>query len=444
LNILLQKAKSLTVKLQSAAVVLSVKQRFSRDVLWNIGSLGVLNICGFIVNIFIMAFRGPQALGVFSQVFAIYLIASQVSVLGLQFSVLKHCSHEHGDLAECSAIVSSALILVACWSSMICIILFSFRDIIGRVLGSSLVATGLSFAIPGLFFYSMNKVLLMTLNGLREMRAFAVFQALRYILISASIIAMLILGYRGPHLPLSLTMTEMALFGLLMLYVNSRILRLHFLNTSKIRRWFGRHILFGSKGFLSGVLVEMNTRVDVLMLGHFMSDTVVGIYSFASICAEIIAQIPVVVRQNLDPIIGRCFAVNNKKKISEIAKKVRHVFSPIMVLIGFTLIMTFPILLKIVGPGGKNWQSWGVFAILLSGTILTAGYSPFLGMLIQGGRPEIYTMLIGGSIAGNIILNACLIPVLGIYGAAVATACIYVLEIAGLTVLVRRTFGIRL
>lgn len=41
----------------------------------------------------------------------------------------------------------------------------------------------------------------MVLNGLRNMRAFAVFQALRYALILAGAVVIMLLGYPGSHLP---------------------------------------------------------------------------------------------------------------------------------------------------------------------------------------------------------------------------------------------------
>jgi len=42
------------------------------------------------------------------------------------------------------------------------------------------------------------------------------------------------------------------------------------------------------------------------------------------------------------------------------------------------------------------------------------------------------------------ILNAFLIPALGMYGAALATASVYVIEILALIVLVRHLFGVKL
>ena len=140
----------------------------------------------------------------------------------------------------------------------------------------------------------------------------------------------MLLGYPGSHLPLSLTIAEMTLFVVLMLYINIILFRIRFSFSPDMRNWFRRHISFGSRGFLSGVLIEMNTRMDVLMLGYFMSDTIVGIYSFASTFAEGFAQLSTVIRQNVDPIVGKCFAEDNKEKIREIARKVRRTFYPIM------------------------------------------------------------------------------------------------------------------
>lgn len=421
-----------------------MKHRFNRDVLWNTVSLAILGISGVIINIIIIACRGPQALGIFNQVFAFYIVISQIAVGGLQFSVLKHSSYEQDNLTECAAIASSSLMLVAFAGIVICVILFGLRNVIGRTLDSPSVALGLTFAIPGLAFFALNKVLLMVLNGLRNMRAFALFQTLRYVLILAGVISIMLLGYPGSHLPLSLTMAEVALFVALMLYINIKLFRIRFSLAPEMRNWFRRHISFGSRGFLSGVLIEMNTRVDILMLGYFMSDTIVGIYSFASTFAEGFAQLSTVIRQNLDPIAGKCFAEDNREKIKEIARKVRRTFYPIMTIIGCALVAAFPILIWLVASNGENWQSWGVFAILVSGIVLASGYRPFIGTLMQGGRPGTYTMLIAGSVIGNVILNVCLIPVLGIYGAATATACIYVLEVVVLVVIVRNLFHIHL
>jgi O-antigen/teichoic acid export membrane protein len=391
-----------------------------------------------------MALRGPQALGIFNQVFAFYIVISQIAAGGIQFSALKHCSYKQDNMQECAVITSSALMLVAFLGIIICVTLFSLRDVIGRILGSPAVSLGLSFAAPGLVFFSLNKVLLMVLNGLRNMRAFAVFQALRYILILTIAVAIILFGYPESYLPLSLTLTEVILFFAIILYTNLFIFHMRFSVSSEMLIWFRRHISFGSRGFLSGVLIEMNTRVDVLMLGYFMSDKIVGIYSFASTFAEGFAQLNTVVRQNVDPIVGKCFSEGDIKKIHEIAYKIRQTFYPIMAMLGTALIIGFPILIWIITPKGESWQSWGIFAILVFGIVLSSGYMPFITLTLQGGRPGSFTIMIAITVLGNMLLNYYFIPILGVYGAAVATAFIYIFD-AGLIVFFSwKLFGIRL
>lgn len=426
---------------------LSLQGRFSRDVLWNVGSLGVLGASGVVINSVILAVQGQAALGVFNQVFAFYVVTSQLAVGGLQFSALKHCSYNQDDMRECSNIASSALMLVAAVSLAVGATLWELRGLIGRMLESEAVSLGIAFSIPALLLFSINKVLIMSINGLRHMRAFAMFQALRYVLILCGVVVVMALRYPGSHLALSLLFSEVVLFVGLALYVHLRVFRLSFSFSAEHRAWMRRHVSFGLRGFLSGVLVEMNTRVDILILGYYLTDAAVGVYSFASTFAEGFAQLTTVMRQNIDPVVGRAFSQGDKEKIRGIARKVRRTFVPVMIMLGIAAAAAFPLLVFLLGqlgPDKGDYRSWGVFAILLCGTVMASGYRPFLSILLQGGRPGAFTLLMTCSVLANAILCFCLVPVLRLYGASLATATVYVLEAAAIVVLAKRLFGIQL
>ena len=62
------------------------------------------------------------------------------------------------------------------------------------------------------------------------------------------------------------------------------------------------------------------------------------------------------------------------------------------------------------------------------GIVLNSIYRPFLGILLQGGKPGKNTLMAFILILINIFGNIILIPYFGIYGAAFVTACVYVLE----------------
>jgi O-antigen/teichoic acid export membrane protein len=421
---------------------LSLRQKFSRDVLWNLGSIVVLGLAGIVINIVIASYSGSEALGIFNQVFAIYVLLSQLTVGGLQFSVLKHTSHHQSENIKCAEIALSALILSAGLTLLICIPVYLLRSFIGNLLDSPGVASGLMFAIPGLLFLSFNKVLLNVLNGRRHMRAYAIFQSFRYFLILLAVIALIFLSLPGPYLALSLTVSEVVLFIFLLFYINARLFRLKFYGG--IQSWFAEHISFGSRGALSGAFSAVNTRVDVLMLGFFHSDKIVGIYSMAAIIAEGINQIPVVVRNNVDPIIGSLFAGGEYMKIKEVAQKVRKTFFPIMILIGIVSVLFYPILLNLLIVDKTFSESWLPFSILMLGIVLSSWYRPFLGMLLQGGSPGAHTLFLAGIAGSNVILNALMIPIFAMNGAAAATAIVNVLGAAAIIVYARKLFRMNL
>lgn len=417
------------------------RSKFNQDVLWNVFSLAVLAIGGIVVSLIIARWRGPEALGIFNQVFAFYIVLSQIGVGGLQFSVLKYVSYNQDDPTTCADITIVALILVGVISGVIAWGCYALAGWVAGLLESPGVGFGLQLVAPGLVFFSLNKVLIMGLNGLRHMKAYAVFRALRFILIPISIMVIIQLGWPNAYLALALTLTEVILFVGLLIYVNVFLFLMKV--SANFRQWFQMHLSFGARGVFSGILIELNTRVDVIMLGYFSSDAMVGIYSFAAIFAEGFSQLPLVLRWNVDPIIGRYFSEENTEQISVLAGKIKKVFYPTMGLVSVLAILLYPILLNLWMPETAILISWSVFTIIMVGVILNAGYRPFGGIMLQGGRPGSYTLFIGGLALSNVVLNMALIPILGVYGAAIATASVYIFEAILIVLSSKKLFGIQ-
>ena len=91
-------------------VSFSPRGKFGRDLAWNVGAFGVLALSGVVLNVVMGSVYGPEALGVFSQAFALYLFASQIAALGLHLSGLKHISEHAGDTAQCRRIAGAVLV----------------------------------------------------------------------------------------------------------------------------------------------------------------------------------------------------------------------------------------------------------------------------------------------------------------------------------------------
>ena len=170
----------------------------------------------------------------------------------------------------------------------------------------------------------------------------------------------------------------------------------------------------------------------------------VGLYSFAAMLAEGVAQIPLVLRQNLDPLIGGHFANGEIGEINALARKVKRTFYPVMAGLGTLAVLLYPLVFDLLNASSGLHQSWVVFAIIVAGVVLSAGYRPFLGVLLQGGYPGRYTSLVAILVVSNFALNALFIWQLGIYGAAIVNVLLIVLEYLLLAWNARRLLGVRL
>ena len=127
-----------------------------------------------LINSLIAKHYGPAALGIFNLVFAIYIFQSQVATLGVQYSILRYIS-EVDDNPAIGTILCSALVVTEIVSLIIVTVTWFLSLTIGSNIYSEAVVKGVAVMLPGLWCFSINKVLLNALNGLQHNRMLAVF-----------------------------------------------------------------------------------------------------------------------------------------------------------------------------------------------------------------------------------------------------------------------------
>ena len=205
------------------------------------------------------------------------------------------------------------------------VLFVAMRHPVGRLLDSDAVAEGMLWATPGLFCFALNKVLFGVVNGLRRMRAFAVYTSLRYLLIAVGSCSRACFDVAGDH---------------------SRYLDVHRghaarrpRSSSCSRRSRCRagaagcgharaHLDYGARGVLATLALEVNTKLDVWMLGVALPEAQVGIYALAAALYEGVLQLSVVVQNNLNPIIARDLAEGRRPRSSLLAQRSRRWFVP--------------------------------------------------------------------------------------------------------------------
>lgn len=386
--------------------------------LWNFGSLFILTICGFLVNLLIAWNYSASVLGIFNQVYAIYIVASQFSIVGVHLSVLKYSSEYIGDTKISTLILQAGIILAVIFSSISCGLLFLIRNWLSALFQSQEIARGIMMILPGLFFFALNKVFLCYLNGLARIKEFAIFQSVRYILLILSLGIIMFFHLPEFLLPAIFTFSEIIL-SLSMLVRLHEVF--HFSDWHQLHPWIMKHFSFGMRGFLSNVLLDLNTRVDILILGYISSDRIVGIYSLAIILIEGLYQIPIALRANFSPLIVTLIKEQKIAELKTIIEKGKKATFFLMSAIGLVSIAIFPLGVQLFFNQSDFMHSWPPFVILMVALILSSSYLPFNNIILQAGFPGTHTVMILIQVCMNIVLNFLLASRFGAVGSALAT-----------------------
>ena len=412
--------------------------KLKQDLLWNYASLAILAASGLVINFLVAHFFGHEALGIFNQVFAVYIIGSQFAICGVHYSVLRSTAQEQLSAEKRSSTIGSGLLLALIFGLIAWAALDAAGFVIASLLESPRVQDGIVYVAPALLLFALNKTVLAALNGLRCMKAFAFCQGLRYVLIVAVLIWGAFASWPAELLPISFLIAEAVLacvsFALLYPHIDfsARLFTLQ-------EMW--RHLRFGLKGFLSGVFVDANTRVDVLMVGYFLADSDVGRYSLAAILAEGLYQVLVVAKNNFNPMIAQMLKDNDWDGIHELVRKSWKYIYPGMLILLVCGGVAFYGYLHFFSQDEFLYQTLAIYLILGSGILIASGFIPFDAILLQGGKPGWHTVLTFCMLGTNVVGNAVLIPVFGLHGAALGTATSVVATAIYLNVITRKQLG---
>ena len=415
-------------------------RKLSRDLLWTLGSFVFMGLSGLALNFAIGRFYGPETLGAFSQVFALYLVLSQFAVVGVWLSALKHVSEHAHDRVVRSVVLASALRLAIGLATVATIVAGLLAGPIGTVTGSPAVEQGWTILLPGFWAYSVNKVWMAALNGVRDMRAYALAQMGRYAMMLVCLAIAVKGGLDGVYLPLVLGVPELCLFPIFALYC-----RRYFdaVAASAWVHWVRIHWDFGVRGFLSGALAELNNRVDIIVLGMFSTDARIGIYAMAAMIAEGLAQFAAVLRDNLNPLLAQAASRGDRDELRRLARRSIISFYAFMGVLLTVAAIVYPHIVALATGGNAFEASWVIFSILALGIALGAGYLPLNMILVQSGFPGRGTLFRLVLLVTTVGLNLALVPLWDILGAAVAMGLSFIAAALYLRYFVFRYVGIR-
>jgi len=418
-----------------------LKRALSRGVAWNMASLAVLGLAGIALNVLIGGIYGAAALGVFNQVMGAYILFSMAAAGGINYSLLRAVAQDPQDRARVAGAVVGALLPTLVLALAVTGLFFAARHWIAAALDSEAVAIGMRAATPGLFCFALNKQLLAVVNGLGRMRAFAIYQALRYVLILGGFLLAWQLEFEAALLSFVWTFAE----GLLLVALAFEVwTQVAWGMAREVGAWMREHVRYGIRSVFSAMLLELNSKVDIWMLGLSLDDARVGIYSLAANLAEGFYQLIVVLQNNFNPLLANQIARKATDEAEAMIARARRWIVPAFALAALAAALVYPWTLPLLARDPQFEDSWASFAILVGAIGALAAWLCFGNLLLMAGRPGTHSLLMALVVLLNVLANYLLIPVWGIEGAAAGTAIAFLGFALLLKFFARLQAGVRL
>ncbi|WP_456423180.1 flippase [Thermococcus sp.] len=384
-------------------------------------------IFGFLARAIVGRIYGPEQYGVYNLTFTVFTITLIVVMMGfpmgMQRQVSYFLSRKPGEVKE---LIGTALTLVLLTSTLGLIVLEVLRGTLPRYIGGSDLLTELlgilSISLP---ISATLNVLISISQGFKRVREYTIYGKIIAPLLYTLLIVITGVIFDMPihyimdayiisqGITLTLVIRDLTVAGILpkRLYFSKRMAR--------------AIVLFSIPLMMSGIINLVMTWTDTLMLGHYLSSGIVGIYNAAAPLARFIPVFLSAMTVIYNPIVTRFYVKGRIQEISEFYSAITK----------WVLLLTFPLFLLLFAYpqavittlfGQKYVEAWKPLMILSAGFLVHSIVGPNGLTLISIGKPskEMTGNLLGAVI--NVLLNMTLIPIYGMIGAAIATASAYV------------------
>lgn len=406
------------------------------DTVWSYAAFAVMAASGLAINIVIGAVFGATGLGVFGQAMAVFVIAGHGSAAGLHNAVFRAIA-----LAPTAAagVLASALAAALPFAFGTAALALVCASAIGQALDSPATADAILWMAPGLLFFGLNKIGLAALNAASLMRRHALGQMLRYLAIGGMVAAVAAFDDSPERLGAAFSLAEIAVS--LYLVVATLPLRRSGTGSSLSLQRAAEMLRFGLRSFGASLMADINLRVDTLMLGLFLSDREVGIYAFAAMLVEGLGNVPLVLRNLVNPHLTRLLAAGDGASIRRLVTQVQLAASPFLLAVFVAAWLLYQPAVRLVTGAGDLEQGLSALLILIAVMAPYFAFATFEEVLMLAGHAGTQSLYQLAVTLANATLNLLLIPSFGIEGAALATGLASLVACLLLVVMVRRYTG---
>lgn len=416
-------------------------RRFARDVGFSFASLAISALVHFVLRVFIGSYLGDSKLGLYTLSFTVYSLGMLFGAFGIGAALTKYVAELREDVPRTRGLLTNGVIESFFLGCIIALVFYAAAPAIANRFFHMPELAGLlrivSIAFP---FIAVEKATLGFLNGLRQMRLFAIINISQNVLMVGITITLVLLGHglTGAAWGLVLPVVILGLFSLWTVRQSlARPELSSFLAASRLLLGFGGFVV------LANGIGLMQSYTDSVMIGFFMKDVDVGVYAAAVTLSQAVLLPSQAMQMITGPAIATLWGKGDRPGIEKMVNDTLVLTVGFIMPVAFAAIMLAPDLLRIIFPD-EFLPAADSLRILLVGSAFMAVWASIGSALSSTAYVRVIFLLSATSWAANILLNALLIPHLGIEGAAAATSAALVLGTVLQLYATQRLVGIRM
>jgi O-antigen/teichoic acid export membrane protein len=389
-----------------------VGMKITKNSSWLVGDKLFTMVIGLFITAIIARYFGPEKYGEFNYAMSFATLFTALSTLGLETLAVKSIVDKERNEGT---ILCTSLILRVIGGV---ILTFIATTIIRLIAPTDYNVHILVLILSSTMVFKSLEVIEYWIQAHQKAKISSIVRMITYVIIAGTKICMVLLGGNLIHFALIYMLDALIIgLGLLIAYFKNREEKFKW----KFDKSYAKSIL--SKSWyliLSGLMVTIYMQIDKVMLGSIMPTKVeVGVYSAAVSIASMWYFIPMAIVTSFKPVI-----MSKKKTNEESYLKSVQLLYTIVAWLGigfgiFILIFSNPIVNILYGAEYQKAANilsisvWaGTFAMLGSATSI---------WLISENLQKYKTVFVFSGALLNVVLNYFLIPIIGGYGAALAT-----------------------
>lgn len=386
-----------------------MKNKYIGNSVWIIAGKIIQALIAFLVGAITARYLGPSNYGIINYVAAYVTFFSCIANLGMNSTAVNEILVSPDDTGKIIGTMTLAKFISSMMSAILVVGIVAVVDHGDNavILVAAIYSSYLVFQSFQTFAYWYQARL--------QSKVTALVSVVAYIVMSVYKIALLVAKANIYWFAFSMSVDVIIIaIGLFVLYKKHNGPKLE-VSWEMFKDIFARSRPF----ILAGLIQIIYTKTDTVMLKHFLDTAEVGIYTCASTLVGYGGLIMIGVTDSARPAV-----ITAKKQSDELyARRVRQIFgitiiAGVFIGVGFTVFATPAVAIVY----GKAYMGATLPMIILAWNSLLIYLTTVRNIWIVCENKQKYTIVfcaLGATI--NILINCCLIPVLGASGAAIAT-----------------------